>query len=76
MRFASRLFVGVAAAAVLVPAAFAQTGPDVPPDNAGDSGGDVVIVTGIGPARASDELIANTTSLSAEALTERLTSGT
>jgi iron complex outermembrane receptor protein len=75
MRFASRLFVGVAAAAVLVPAAFAQTGPDVPPDNAGDSGGDVVIVTGIGPARASDELIANTTSLSAEALTERLSGG-
>lgn len=75
MRLASRLFVSVAIAAIIVPAAFAQTAPDAPPDDAADSGGDVVIVTGIGPARASDELIANTTSLDAEALTDRLSGG-
>lgn len=73
MRLASRLFVSVAAAAFIVPAAFAQAGPDAPPDDKGDS--DTIVITGVGPARASDELIANTTSLDAEALTERLSGG-
>jgi iron complex outermembrane recepter protein len=73
MRLASRLFVSVAAAAFIVPAAFAQARPDAPPDDSSD--GDTIVITGVGPARASDELIANTTSLDTEALTERLSGG-
>ncbi len=75
MRLATSLFFSVAVAAIAIPAAFAQTTPDTPPDDGADSRGDVVIVTGIGPARASDELIANTTSLDSAALTERLSGG-
>ncbi|MDP3739273.1 MAG: TonB-dependent receptor [Hyphomonadaceae bacterium] len=76
MLLASRLAIGVAALGLLGPAAFAQ----VTPGQAGavqapDDGGDVVVVTGIGPARTSDELIASTTVLEAEDVTDRLAGG-
>lgn len=71
---AGRLLLSVAAAAVCIPPALAQTtGPVAPPDD--QDGGDVVIVTGVGPARDSDELIASTTVLDNAALTERISGG-
>ena len=67
MRFAAVLLTGVALCAV--GSAYAQP-PQAPNDRS-----DVVIITGIGPARTSDELITNTTALDKEALVERLSGG-
>ncbi len=79
MRLATRLAMGVAFVALSVPAAFAQADPPAdaspPAADAPDQDRDVVVITGIGPARASDELIASTTVLSSEDLTERLSGG-
>jgi hypothetical protein len=66
-RIGRRLAFGVAAAALISQPAFAQAPVAPPPpeqtsDDA-DSGRDVVVITGIGPARTSDELIASTTVL-------------
>lgn len=55
---------------LLAPGALAQTDPAPPQDQ-----GDVVIITGVGPARASDELIANTTSLDQNDIADRLSGG-
>ncbi|MDP3492230.1 MAG: TonB-dependent receptor [Hyphomonadaceae bacterium] len=71
MRLASRLAFGVAAMAFAAPA-FAQTTPADPPESADR---DVVIITGLGPARTSDELIASTTVLDSDTVTERLAGG-
>lgn len=80
MHLASKLAIGVAALALLGPVAFAQAAPSSSPDQAEavqapDDGGDVVIITGIGPARTSDELIASTTVLETEDVTDRLAGG-
>lgn len=69
-RLALRLASSAAALAFAAPA-FAQESPAAPPED--DS--NVVVITGVGPARASDEMIASTTVLSEEALTERLSGG-
>lgn len=68
MRFAAVFLSSVAVTAV--GSAHAQTTPQAQDDRT-----DVIIVTGIGPARASDELIANTTALDKEQLAERLSGG-
>ncbi len=73
MRLASRLAMGVALVAVSVPAAFAQAEPPVA--DAPDQERDIVVVTGVGPARTSDELIASTTVLSTQEVTDRLAGG-
>jgi iron complex outermembrane receptor protein len=78
MRLATRLAMGVAFVALSVPAAFAQADPpvDAPPAaDAPDAERDVVVVTGVGPARTSDELIASTTVLTTEDVTNRLAGG-
>ncbi|MEQ1610456.1 MAG: TonB-dependent receptor [Hyphomonadaceae bacterium] len=77
MRLASRLAIGVAAAALSAPGAFAQQ----PPGNVAavqasdDPARDVVVITGVGPVRTSDELIASTTVLDSDAVTDRLAGG-
>jgi len=77
MRLASRLAIGAAVAALSAPGAFAQQ----PPGNAAavqasdDIGRDVVVITGVGPVRTSDELIASTTVLDSNAVAERLAGG-
>jgi len=77
MRLASRLAIGVAAVALAAPGAFAQQATASPPAvEAEDSAGrDVVVVTGVGPVRTSDELIASTTVLNSDAVVERLAGG-
>lgn len=78
MRLATRLAMGVAFVALSVPAAFAQAGQADPAqtvDAPDDPDRDVVIVTGVGPARTSDELIASTTVLDTDAVTDRLAGG-
>jgi iron complex outermembrane receptor protein len=69
-RFALRLASSAAALALAGPA-FAQEGPAAPPED--DS--NVVVITGVGPARSSDEMIASTTVLNEDALVERLSGG-
>lgn len=79
MRLATRLAMGVAFVALSVPAAFAQADPPTesapPTADAPDAERDIVVVTGVGPARTSDELIASTTVLSTEEVTDRLAGG-
>lgn len=79
MRLATRLAMGVAFVALSVPAAFAQADPPAesapPAADAPDAERDIVVVTGVGPARTSDELIASTTVLSTEEVTDRLAGG-
>ncbi len=82
MRLASRLAVGVAAMALSAPGAFAQQPPaeasaaEASAVEASESPDrDVVVVTGVGPIRTSDELIASTTVLDTNAVTERLAGG-
>ncbi|MFT3723932.1 MAG: TonB-dependent receptor [Hyphomonadaceae bacterium] len=79
MRLATRLAMGVAFVALSVPAAFAQADPPAqsapPAADAPDAERDVVVVTGVGPARTSDELIASTTVLSTDEVTNRLAGG-
>jgi iron complex outermembrane receptor protein len=72
MGLAEKLAVGVAMVALLAPAsAWAQAQPAQAPDEQGD----VVVITGIGPARTSDELIASTTVLDTADIVERLSGG-
>lgn len=68
MRLALVLLASVATSSV--GAAYAQTPGQVEEDRP-----DVVIITGIGPARTSDELIAHTTALDANDVAERLAGG-
>jgi len=68
MRFAAVLLSTVAVTAVA--SAHAQTTTQAQGDET-----DVVVVTGIGPARTTDELIANTTVLDKDQLVERLSGG-
>lgn len=78
-RFGRRLAFGVAAAALITQPAFAQApvaaSPPEQPSDENDPGRDVVVVTGIGPARTSDELIASTTVLGQEDIVARLSGG-
>ncbi len=79
MRLSSRLAIGVAAVALAAPGAFGQQATQTPPqtvvqdDSANRS--DVVVITGVGPVRTSDELIASTTVLNSDAVVERLAGG-
>lgn len=68
-RFATGLALGVASAALMSPA-WAQQTPVTQDDSS-----DVVVITGIGPARAAGELIASTTVLGGEDIAERLSGG-
>jgi len=68
MRLAIALLAGVAVSAI--GAASAQTS-----SRASEEGRDVVIVTAIGPARTSDELITSTTALDKDDIIERLSGG-
>ena len=78
-RFGQKLAFGVAAAALMAQPAFSQ--PPAAPVTAEDPSAedsasrDVVVVTGIGPARISDELIASTTVLDSDDITQRLSGG-
>jgi iron complex outermembrane receptor protein len=78
-RFGRRLVFGVAVAAIIVQPALAQTpvstAPPEQPSDDNDPGRDVVVVTGIGPARTSDELIASTTVLDQGDIVSRLSGG-
>jgi iron complex outermembrane receptor protein len=74
-RFGIRLAAGVAAAALMAGPAFAQPPASPAPTVEDDSAPDIVVVTGIGPARTSDELIASTTVLVADDVTDRLAGG-
>jgi iron complex outermembrane recepter protein len=74
MQLRKRLAIGVAALGFFTSSAWAQATPDQSVEAPEDQG-DVVIVTGIGPARTSDELIASTTVLDTADLTERLSGG-
>lgn len=69
MKLSFGLIAGAAVSAAAT--AYAQTPPPAPDDGQRD----VVVVTGIGPPRASDELIANTTALDQEAISDRLAGG-
>lgn len=75
-RIGRKLAFGVAAAALMAQPAFAQppAAPSPAEDASGDAdpGRDIVVITGIGPARTSDELIASTTVLTEDDLTTRL----
>ncbi len=70
-RLALRLACSAAAVALAAPA-FAQEGPAAAPP---EDDSNVVVITGVGPARSSDEMIASTTVLSEDALVERLSGG-
>ena len=74
-RFGIRLAAGVAAAALMAGPAFAQAPATPTPTVEEDTARDVVVITGIGPARTSDELIASTTVLSSDDVTTRLSGG-
>ena len=74
-RFGLRLAAGVAAAALMAGPAFAQQTAPPAPVVEDDAAPDIVVVTGIGPARTSDELIASTTVLVADDVTDRLAGG-
>lgn len=71
MRLSSRLLIGAAAMALAAPGALAQTIAASPEQG----GADVVIITGVGPARTSGELIASTTVLDTTAVADRLAGG-
>ena len=79
MRLSSRLAIGVAAVALVAPGAFAQqataTAPPAVVLDDSENRGDVVVITGVGPVRTSDELIASTTVLTSDAVVERLAGG-
>lgn len=74
-RLAAGLALGVAGAALMAPAWAQDFAADASTDAARDATGDVVVITGIGPARASGELIASTTVLGREAITETMSGG-
>ncbi len=74
MRFATKLAMGVAAAALSAPGAMAQAG-DPASTPLRPEGSDVVVITGIGPARTTDELIASTTVLTEQDIIERMAGG-
>jgi len=75
LRLKRRLAVGVAAAAIMVQPALAQTGGQPPVPAGEEASPDVVVVTGIGPARTADELIASTSVLAADDISDRLSGG-
>lgn len=78
-RFGRRLVFGVAVAALMAHPAFAQApvaaAPPEQPSDEAETRGDVVVITGIGPARTSDELIASTTVLDQGDIVARLSGG-
>ncbi|HPN04565.1 MAG TPA: TonB-dependent receptor [Hyphomonadaceae bacterium] len=79
MRLSSRLAIGVAAVALGAPGALgqqvAQTPPQTVAQDDSNNRSDVVVITGVGPVRTSDELIASTTVLNSDAVVERLAGG-
>jgi len=75
LRLKLRLAVGVAAAAIMVQPALAQPGGEPPAAAGEEATPDVVVITGIGPARTAEELIASTTVLQADDVTDRLSGG-
>jgi iron complex outermembrane receptor protein len=72
MPSARRLLLGVAVATLTAPIALAQQ-PLVLEGH--EDPGDVVVITGVGPARTSGEMIASTTVLGSEEITERISGG-
>lgn len=73
-----RVVVALAAGLVAGQQASAQVSAQVsgpPVDRAEAASRDVIIVTGVGPARTSDELIASTSVLSADEVSDRLSNG-
>ncbi|MEZ6030830.1 MAG: TonB-dependent receptor [Hyphomonadaceae bacterium] len=77
-RLGRRLVLGAAAAALVAQPALAQPPSDPPASQApadGDSPRDVVVITGIGPARTGDEMIASTTVLAQDDVISRLSGG-
>jgi iron complex outermembrane receptor protein len=70
MRIAAGLMIGAVGVGLTVVESEAWAQVIEAPD-----GGEIVIVTGIGPARSSDELIASTTALDASDVVERLSGG-
>jgi iron complex outermembrane receptor protein len=76
MRLAGRLVFGALIAGAAASPALAQQAPNPPAQSQpADDAPDVVIVTGVGPARSSDEMIASTTALSADDILDRLEGG-
>src|SRR5690606_17909739 len=73
MRFKLKFSASVAFGLVASGAAWAQATPE--PMAAQQDTVDVIIVTGVGPARASGELIVSTTALETDDVTDRLTGG-
>ncbi len=75
MQSRRRLAIGVATLGLFATsAAWAQVSPEQPADPP-EGEPDVVIVTGIGPARTGDELIESTTALSADEVIAELSGG-
>lgn len=72
MPLPKHLLLGAAVVALCAPAALAQ---DQPPAELHEDPGDVVVVTGVGPARTGDELIASTTVLGSDDIAERISGG-
>ena len=72
MRSSRHLLLGAAVVALAAPAALAQAQP---PAEQHEDPGDVVVITGVGPARTGDELIASTTVLSGDDIAERISGG-
>lgn len=66
-----RIVFALALGAVVAEPAMAQQAPASAPDD----NRDVVVITGVGPARASDELIASTSVLTETDIVERLSGG-
>jgi iron complex outermembrane receptor protein len=72
MRSSRHLLLGVAVVALSAPAALAQIQP---PAEQHEDPGDVIVITGVGPARTGDEMIASTTVLSSDDIAERISGG-
>lgn len=72
MRSSRHLLLGAAVVALSAPAALAQTQPAVEQH---EDPGDVVVITGVGPARTGDEMIASTTVLGSDDIAERISGG-
>jgi iron complex outermembrane receptor protein len=75
MRLATKLALGVAAVALASPAGWAQQTGEPGPAMAEQDSRDVVVITGIGPQRAADELIASTTVIGEAEIAERMSGG-
>lgn len=72
MRSSKHLLLGAAVVTLAAPAALAQVQP---PAEQHEDPGDVIVVTGVGPARTGDEMIASTTVLGSDDIAERISGG-